>query len=115
MVYGRLGEPEFSDEAVRDPAVIALRERVSATVDQNIGEEQVRISVLLKDGRRLEGSVEHAIGSAKNPMSDAQLEAKFKGLAAPILGTGRANRLMEFCRDLEKAADAGELARLAAP
>ena len=37
MVYGRVGEPAFSDGAVRDSAVIALRERVSATVDQAIG------------------------------------------------------------------------------
>jgi 2-methylcitrate dehydratase PrpD len=114
MVYGRVGEPEFSDRAVRDPAVVALRERVSTTVDQTIGEDQVRLAVFLKNGRRLDKFIEHAIGSMKHPMSDAQLEAKFKGLAEHILPPGRSDRLIDFCWNFEKAPDAGKLARLAA-
>jgi len=114
MVYGRVGEPAFSDRAVRDPAVVALRQRVSATVDQSIGEDQVRLAVVLKDGRRLDKFIEHAIGSARNPMSDAQLEGKFKGLAGPILPADRVNRLIDFCWNLEHAPDAAQLARLGA-
>jgi 2-methylcitrate dehydratase PrpD len=114
MVYGRVGEPAFSDGAVRDPAVMALRERVSAIVDQAIGEDQVRIAIVLKDGRRLDKFIEHAIGSARNPMTDAQLEAKFRSLAEGALPADRASRLLDFCRNLEHAADAGQLARLGA-
>jgi 2-methylcitrate dehydratase PrpD len=114
MVYGRVGEPAFSDRAVRDPAVMALRERVSTTVDEAIGEDQVRIAIMLKDGRRLDKFIEHAIGSARNPMTDSQLEAKFKGLAEGVLPAGRASRLIDFCWNLEQAADAAHLARLAA-
>jgi 2-methylcitrate dehydratase PrpD len=113
MVYGRAGESIFSDAAVRDPAVVALRERVSTVVDRAIGEDQVRLAVWLKDGQRLEKYVEHAIGSAKNPMSDAQLEAKFKGLAEGILPGDRVNKLIDFCWNLERAPDAAQLARLA--
>jgi 2-methylcitrate dehydratase PrpD len=114
MVYGRVGESEFSDRAVRDAAVVALRERVSATVDRNIAEDQVRIGILLKDGRRLEKFIEHATGSAKNPLTDAQLETKFKGLADGILPAERTSRLMDLCWKLEQAPDAAQLARLAA-
>lgn len=114
MVYGRVGEPEFSDRAARDPAVQALSERVSTTVDPTIAEDQVRIAIVLKDGRRLEKFIEHAIGSARNPMTDAQLEAKFRGLAEGVLPGEGAGRLIDFCWNLEKAADAGQLARLAA-
>jgi len=114
IVYGRVGETEFSDSAVRDQAVIALRERVGATADQNMKEDQVRVSVLLKDGRRLDKFIEHATGSARNPLSDAQLEAKFKGLAEGILPTDRVDRLINFCWNLERAPDAAQLARLAA-
>jgi 2-methylcitrate dehydratase PrpD len=73
----------------------------------------MRMTLVLKDGRRLETFVEHAIGSSKNPMSDAQLEAKFKGLTGGILPAGRAGRVLEFCWKLEQAPDASELARLA--
>jgi len=114
MVYGRVGEPEFSDLAVRDPAVIALRERVSATADQSVKEDQVRVTLLLNDGRRLDKFIEHATGSAKNPLSDAQLGSKFKGLAEGILPNGQVDRLINFCWNLEQAPDAGQLARLAA-
>jgi hypothetical protein len=47
-------------------------------------------------------------------MTDAQLESKFKGLAEGVLPAGRVSRLMDFCWNLEKAADAAQLARLAA-
>lgn len=114
MVYGRVGEREFSDAAARNAAVIALRERVSVSVDPKIGEDQVRIAILLKDGGRQEKFIEHATGSAQNPMSDTQLEAKFKGLADGILPAERIERLIEFCWKLEQAPDAAELARLAA-
>ena len=113
MVYGRVGESEFSDQAVRDPAVIQLRDRVTATVDRSIAEDQMRLVVVQKDGRHLDKFIEHAVGSARNPMSNSQLEAKFKGLAAPILPADRVNRLIDFCWNLEKAPDAGQLARLA--
>ena len=54
MVYGRPGERKFSDQAVRDPATVALRARVNAAVDQSVAEDQERITVVLKDGQRLE-------------------------------------------------------------
>lgn len=114
MVYGKAGEPAFSDRAARDRAVIALRDRVTAMVDRNIAEDQVRMAVFLKDGRRLDKFIEHAVGSAKNPMSDAQLEAKFKGLTQGMLPPGRVDQLIEFCWNVEQAPDAAGLARLAA-
>jgi 2-methylcitrate dehydratase PrpD len=70
FVYGRAGEDAFSDRAAQDPNVVALRDRVTATPDRAIAEDQVRMTVSLKDGRRLEKYIEHAIGSAKNPMSE---------------------------------------------
>jgi 2-methylcitrate dehydratase PrpD len=113
MVYGRVGESEFSDRAARDPRVISLRDRVSATVDKSIAEDQVRLAVTLKDGRRIDKFIQHAIGSASNPMSDAQLEAKFKGLAEGILPAAQVGRVIEFCWNIEQAPQAGQLASLA--
>jgi 2-methylcitrate dehydratase PrpD len=74
LVYGKPAEPEFSDEAARGRGVIALRDRVSAIVDKTISEDQVKMTVILKDGERLDKFIAHAVGSAKNPMTDAQLE-----------------------------------------
>ena len=46
------------------------------------------VTAVLKDGQRVHVFVEHAIGSLANPMSDAQLEAKFRGMADAVLGKG---------------------------
>jgi 2-methylcitrate dehydratase PrpD len=114
IVAGQAGEAEFSDAMVRDPVVMALRDRVDAVVDPSIAKDQARVAIRLKDGRALERFVEHAVGSVANPMTDVQLEAKFVALARGILPDDRVARLMALCRDAERLDDAGEIARAAA-
>jgi 2-methylcitrate dehydratase PrpD len=114
IVEGAGGEKQFSDKLVRDPQIVALRDRVTATVDPSIHEVQVRAVVTLKDGHRLEKFVENAIGSVNNPMSDSALEAKFTDLADGVLPAARARRLMELCWGVEKLTSAAELAKAAA-
>ena len=113
IVVGAAGVKQFSDETVRDPVVVALRDRVVATVDPAIREEQVRVVVILKDGRRLEKFVEHAVGSVENPMSDAALEAKFLDLADGVIPAARARALLATCWRVEELGSAAELASAA--
>ena len=114
IVAGRAGEAQFTGALVRDPTVIALRDKVQTTVDPSLSQDQARIKVTLKDGRVLDRFIEHAVGSVENPMSDAQLDAKFADLAVDILSADRARHLMKLCRDAEHLTDAGEIARAAA-
>jgi 2-methylcitrate dehydratase PrpD len=69
----------------------------------------------LKDGRTLEKHVEHAIGSLARPMSDADLEAKFRKFTKGILADGETDALVKLCWSIEKLKDAGEMARAAVP
>jgi 2-methylcitrate dehydratase PrpD len=112
-VEGAAGEKQFSDRAVRDPAIVALRDRVATIVDPAVHEEQVRVAIVLKDGRRLEQYVEHAVGSLQRPMSDAALEAKFADLADGVLPKSQARKLMDLCWGVEKRPSAAELAKAA--
>ena len=52
-------------------------------------EDQAHVTIRLKSGKTLEKYVEHAVGSLGRPMSDADLEAKFRGLATGILSEER--------------------------
>jgi 2-methylcitrate dehydratase PrpD len=113
IVEGAAGERQFSDKAVRNPVIVALRDRVSAVVDPSIKEDQVRISITLKDGRKLEKYIEHAVGSVTNPMSDKDLEAKFVGQVDGILPPAQARRTMDLCWDIETLPNAGALAEAA--
>ena len=75
-----------------DPALVALRDRVTATVDPTIEEDQVRARITLKDGRVLEKFIEHVVGSLERPMSDADLEAKALDLMKASCPTRRRGR-----------------------
>ena len=114
-IYGAAGEAQYSDEAVRDPGVIALRDRVTATVDRAMHEDQVQVSIKLKNGKTLEKYVEHAVGSLDRPMSDADLEAKFRGLVQGILSTSETDKLIRLCWDVGKLEDVGAIARASVP
>ena len=115
FVEGAAGEKQYSDRAVHDPRVLALRSKVTATIDPAIKPEQVDMTVRLTDGRTLHRYVEHAIGSVEVPMSDAQLEAKFSDLAEGILPAGQARKLIEACWKVESLPGAAAIAGLAVP
>lgn len=115
IIYGAAGESEYSDAVVRDPKVIALRDKVAAAVDKSMHEDQVHVTIRLKGGKTVEKYVEHVVGSLARPMSDADLEAKFRGLAAGILSDAETSRLIELCWNLGKLKDAGEVARASVP
>src|SRR5688500_1109007 len=111
IIHGAGGEAEYGDTVVRDAQVVALRDRVEVTVDRAMHEDQTRVTVRLKDGRTFEKFVEHAIGSLNRPMSDADLEAKFRGLAKGILSVAETDRLIRLCWDVDSLPDPAEIAR----
>lgn len=115
LIRGAGGEREFSDPVVRDPAVVALRDRVTATVQPGIREDEARVMITLDDGQKLEKHVEHAIGSLERPMSDADLEAKFRGLAEGVLRPSQTDKLIATCHSVASLKDAADIARAAAP
>ncbi|HVP69209.1 MAG TPA: MmgE/PrpD family protein [Anaeromyxobacteraceae bacterium] len=114
LVEGAAGEKQFSDRAVQNPTVIALRERIVPRVDPTVTPEQADVTVVLGDGRRVSKHVERAIGSAEVPMSDKALEAKFADLAQEVLSPAQARRLMDLCWNVESLGAAAEIARAAA-
>ncbi len=115
LIYGQAGEEEFLDHIVNDPNVVALRNKVQARVDDSIHEASVFVRAHLKDGRQMDVEVEHAIGSMQNPLSDAQLEAKFSKLVIPVLGEAKAGEITRNCWALASLADVRALTALCRP
>ena len=115
IIYGEGGEDVYSDACVRDPEVTTLRDKVSTEVDKSVHEDAAHIAIRLKDGRVLTKHVEHAIGSLARPMSDADLEAKFRKFAKGILTPAEGDALLKLCWSLDKLKDAGEIARASVP
>ncbi len=115
LVQGAAGPRQFTDEAVRDAAVVALRAKVVPTVDRAVHEEQVAMTVILEDGRRFEKFIRHAVGSVEVPMSDAALESKFSDLAEGKLAPDQVRSLIDACWNVESLTDAAQIARLGVP
>ena len=115
LTFGYAAEEEFSDEVVNRPDMVALRRRVVATVDDSIDEASADVTAVLLDGRRVHVFVKHAIGSIQNPMTDAQLEAKFQGMSNEILGAGKTSELINACWAIGQASNVGLIMALATP
>jgi 2-methylcitrate dehydratase PrpD len=113
MVHGAAGEAQFSDACVRDPRVVALRSRVSLKVDAAVGRTEARVTIRTRDGRILSRHVEHALGTLARPMSDGDLERKFRALAAEVLPGDRTRELLRLCWAIDSLEDAGDVARAA--
>ena len=115
IIFGQAGESEFSDAVVARPDVVALRGRVEARVDGAIAEDAADVAIRCRDGRELHLFVSHAIGSLERPMSDADLQRKFRGLVDPVLGAARAEALSAGCAALSECRDLRALTALARP
>ncbi|MES2561878.1 MAG: MmgE/PrpD family protein, partial [Pseudomonadota bacterium] len=115
FIFGRANESEYADEVVRNPEVTAVRNRVIATIDPAVKSYLAAyVTVTLNDGRVLEHHVPHALGTLQRPMSDADLEAKFRALVQPILSKARTDELIKLCWNAERLDDIGVIARAAA-
>jgi 2-methylcitrate dehydratase PrpD len=115
LVRGKGGLQEFTEQAVKDPAIMRIRERVTVTADDSITEDQAAIDVELESGDVLSKFVEQSLGNLRRPLSDAQLEDKFRDQAVLALHGERIDGLIDACWRLDEMADAGKLARATSP
>lgn len=112
--YGDADPRRFEDSYARDPALAALRARVTAETDAGLAKDQAEVTIALTDGRAVKTRIEHAVGSLVNPMSDDDLDDKFRGLCEVALPANQIEQLITLCRDCERLPDASILALTAA-
>lgn len=115
ILLGEGGESAYGDAVVRNPAVIRLRDQVNAVVLDGVKEDQVHISMTLKDGRVLEKYIAHCVGSVNNPMRDADLEAKFRAQCKGFLPAAQVEKLIGLCWGVGQLKSAAEIARASVP
>jgi len=115
LLFGQAGEHEYDDAIVLREDVAALRRKVVAAVDTSVAEDAADVTAILRGGKRVHIRVDHAIGSLERPLSDAQLEAKFRSLADAVIGKDKAQASIEACWKLGQAKDVQEILRNARP
>lgn len=114
LVRGKAGLAEFTDEAVNAPELVAMRARVEAVADPDVHEDAVNVEVTLHSGQVLRRELLQSLGNLARPLSDAQLEEKFRDQVRE-LDPARVEKLISMCWSVEELADAGEIARLSVP
>ena len=115
FIHGAAGVREFGDACTRDPAALGLGERVDSADDPSIPVESALVEVRMKDGRTVQSRIRHALGSIGHPMTDAQLETKFRDQLVYGAPKCAATELIERVWALEENPDAGSLPRAAVP
>jgi 2-methylcitrate dehydratase len=117
LTEGKVTLDSFDDAHLQDEALMALvgRTEVKASAALNAKYPEgipnlVRLH--LRDGTTLEKEVTFPRGHARNPMTDAEVESKFRSLAAPLLPESAVAEAIDRCWSLEKQTDIGALLRL---
>ena len=100
----------MNDGKVRD-----LSARVTVERDAAIPIGAASVTVKLRDEGVLVSKVEHARGSLERPLTDIELEAKLRALAAYGWPAAAVDALIDAIWSIERTNDVGEIMRLAAP
>jgi 2-methylcitrate dehydratase len=84
MFDGDIANESFAPEKFRDPAVLALMQKIKVTEDPALtarggGAVPTRVTAILADGQRVSREVDYAPGFAERPMSRTDVERKFRG------------------------------------
>jgi 2-methylcitrate dehydratase PrpD len=114
FVKGRASLAEFTDEAVRDEAVLEVAGKVGYEIDATIDYPRQfigQVAVRLRDGRRLEESQDHPRGGPDSPMSRAEVEAKFRGNASLAISDSQGTRVIGLVGDITSQLDVHALMR----
>jgi len=113
LVDGAGHEAQFTDARVQDPQIAAIRALVHATVDPSLAEDEVHVTIRLADGTKHSTHVPHATGSPENPMSDSQLETKYRAIASDAISSDRAEAILRAVWNLDDAPLARDVISLA--
>ena len=98
LVHGAPMISAFTEEAIKDEKVKAVAKTVSASVDPALGpgtrESPAILKVTLSDGQTFEQRVDYQTGSIQNPMTQAQIENKFRDCAAQSVKADVASKIL---------------------
>lgn len=107
LADGGVGTAQFTPQRIADPALRALVRKVTVVEEPAFSAVYPRsmpneVVVQLTDGRVESAKVMVPKGHPQRPLTDAEVEQKFRALAQPVLGAAAAKRLLEQLWRLEE-------------
>ena len=105
----------YSERYAGDPALVALRDKVTVDFQREWKHTVAELAVALADGRVLEARHDSGVPASDLDAQGRRLEAKFMSLAKPVLGGAQAERLAGAVAELDALRSVAELTRLCIP
>jgi 2-methylcitrate dehydratase len=120
LVDGRLTPASFEPQRYLDPGLRPLMSRIRVAEDPELTrrfpqELASRIEVTTRAGLRFTERADYPKGHARNPMTDADVETKFRDLSADVLGRVQSDGALEALWRLEEVSRIGALVDLLIP
>lgn len=114
LMYGRIEPEYYEDPYLHDQRLLDLVNRVkcmpSDEADRSEHEFNLcELEIVLKSGERKTVRVEYHRGHFKNPMTDGEMEEKFRSMAQKHLSAHRVDSLLRQLWALESVPKVGEL------
>jgi 2-methylcitrate dehydratase PrpD len=120
IVRGHAGYHAFTADAVRDPAIAAVRRRVTVREDPALNThvprlKPARVTVTFTDGRQVTRLRESARGDFQDPYREDEIRAKFRELAGVALSPGAVTRVEALVDRLDELPRLSELVAALSP
>ena len=108
LQHGAVTPHSFSSEYLQDAAIRALIATMQIEEDPDFtqrfsDEYNCHMEVTTTSGQRLSAAVTHPKGHWRNPLSDAEVEHKFRPLAAEVLTDEQCDTVLAYLWSLEQA------------
>lgn len=113
LATGTAGIEHTLPRSLSDPAIARLRSLVELVGAGSLRRHAATVTVHFADGTAIERSIAHARGSIGNPMSDDELDSKFRSYAGRVIGSD-ADELARLSWSLETVGDVSDVARICA-
>lgn len=109
-------EDSHSQARMKDPQVLAVKERVELVADRSLLDPSAprsgRVEVTLRDGRTVSHFTRHPPGTKENPLDTNGVNEKARGLIERVLGRDRTNAVIRAVNELDALGNIRELVRL---
>ncbi|WNG86331.1 hypothetical protein C6A87_021075 [Mycobacterium sp. ITM-2016-00317] len=109
VTCGRVGTDELEEAALTRKDLVGLRDRVKIVADPALGKQDADLEIVLASGQTLSTEIRDNRGTPAAPLGDDELGTKFLSLVVPVLGSARAEALLEECWRFDESTDASTL------
>ncbi len=109
---GRITAEEIDLKYTRDPAVLAMIDRITFITDESVavkGHMPAKLTVRLKDGRVFSGAQKYEKSARENPITPEDIRGKYYGCVSKYLAKDKADAVAEKALGFEKLDNIGAL------